>query len=443
MKNEQNISTQVRSFFPVLNKTRRNKPFIYLDSAATALKPTMVADAVAKYYNEYGVNIHRGPYTLSQKVTDAYEAVREKTARFINAPTSDQIIFTKNCTESINIISRSLARSYLKPGDEIVLTPLEHHANLIPWQEAAKLSGAVLRFLPVSAEGVLQGHAEKLHGHTERSGEKSEEKGGTSQMDSGCGGHNGYGSFITPKTKVVAITGMSNITGYIPPVAEIVSRAREAGALTVVDGAQLAGHTPVNMAEMGCDFFSFSAHKLCGPTGVGVLYGRKQALEMLQPANYGGGMISRVKLNSATYAGLPTRLEGGTPNIEGVLGFGAALDFLSGLGMEQVFIHESRLALMLREKSREVPGFELYGPKDASLCGGIVSFGIRGVHPHDVAALLDEEGIAVRAGFHCARPFIDHLGVIGTVRASFHVYNTPREVDVLVSVLSGVYEVFS
>ena len=400
----------VRADFPILKRTMRGKPLVYLDNGATSLKPDCVLDAERAYYTDLGANIHRGVYEFSEQATVAYDAVRAQTEAFIHAPDDGHAIFTKSTTESINLVAYGWALKHLKSGDEIVITEIEHHSNFVPWQAVAERTGAVVRFAPVAEDGTL-------------------ERGGVERT-------------LTGKTRLVAITAMSNVTGYIPPVSEIVAAAHAVGALVLVDGAQYVSHHPVDVAEWGCDFLAFSAHKMCGPTGVGVLYARENVLDSMDPFLFGGDMILKVKKEGTTYAPLPAKFEAGTPNIAGVIGFGAALSYLSNIGLEEIAAHEKELLAYAYERIGSIPGVIVYGPADLANRGGIFSFNIDDVHPHDVGTILDREGIAVRAGFHCAQPLMRVFGVFGTVRASFYVYNTREEVDLLAAGVDAVREIF-
>ena len=401
----------IRRDFPILSKTMRGKPFVYLDNSATSLKPQQVIDAAVHYYSDLSSNIHRGVYEFSELATAEYDAVRAATRTFINAPEDSHVIFTRGATEAMNVIAFGWGRRHVQEGDEIVVSELEHHANFVPWQTLAQERGAVLKFIPINPEE------------------------GTLEIDS-------LDEIISDRTKVVAISAMSNVTGYMPPLERILAAAKAHNALTVVDAAQLASHHRVDVAELDCDFLAFSGHKMCGPTGVGVLYGKTAALEDTDPFIYGGDMIVKVRKNRTTYKELPERFEAGTPNIAGVIGLGAAIEYLNGVGMEAIHRHEHALLAYAEEQIRSLSGLTIYGPRDLSLRGGILSFNVDEVHPHDTGAILDQEGVAVRTGFHCAQPLMQILGVPGTTRASFYLYNTFEDIDRLVAGIERVQRVF-
>jgi cysteine desulfurase / selenocysteine lyase len=404
------LGEQVRVDFPVLSQKMNGKPLIYLDSGATSLKPQAVIDSEIAYLTTLGATIHRGVYEFSQRATTQYDETREKLADFINAAESAEVIFTKSATEASNIIARSWGETYLRPGDEIVTTEVEHHANIIPWQEVSRRTGAVLRFVPIGPAGEIELEAVK--------------------------------SVLSDRTRLVAVTGMSNVTGYMPDLAAIAAAAHEVGALVVADGAQLVSHHAVDVQALDLDFLTFSGHKMCGPTGVGVLYGKRAHLEAMEPFLYGGDMIVRVKRDIATYKPIPDKFEPGTPNISGVIALGAAIDYLQGIGMEAIAAHEADLVEYALSRLAEIPEVTVYGPTDVRR-GGLISFNLGDIHPHDVGTVFDQEGIAVRAGFHCAQPFMRYLGIHGTVRASFYIYNTRSDIDALVTALGRVKEIFA
>ncbi|MFW5850521.1 MAG: aminotransferase class V-fold PLP-dependent enzyme [Spirochaetota bacterium] len=388
----------------------RGKPLVYLDNGATSLKPQSVIDAEIEYLRGISANIHRGVYELSERATNLFDEAREKVKRFIGASEEGEAVFTKGSTEASNIVAFAWGTKFLKPGDEILTTEVEHHANLIPWQEVSRRTGAELTFVELGPAGEITADAVE--------------------------------AALTDRTRVVAITGMSNVTGFMPPIAQISAAAHARGAIVVVDGPQLVSHYPVNVAELDADFLTFSGHKMCGPTGIGVLYGRKQILEEMDPLLYGGDMIVRVYRDRATYRGVPDKFETGTPNISGAIGLGAAVDYLSSVGMERIAAHEEEVLDYAVERLSAVDNVTLYGPRDVRQRGGILSFNVEGVHPHDVGSILDGEGIAVRTGFHCAQPFMRYLGTPGTVRASFYLYNRREDVDRLVAALARVQDVF-
>ncbi len=395
---------KIREDFPILKRKVYGKPLIYLDNAATTQKPRQVIQAITDYYEGYNSNVHRAVHKLSQEATRAYDEAHEKVASFISAKGMEEIVFTKNTTESINIVANALSKS-LKSGDEIVLTQMEHHSNIVPWQQAAKRTGAKLRFLEIDGNGKLK----------------------KQQIQ----------QIISKKTKVVAFTHVSNVLGTINPAKEIIAAAKEAGAVTVLDAAQSVPHMPVDVKELGCDFMAFSGHKMLAPTGIGVLYGREELLNTMEPLLYGGDMISEVSYSDAKWNELPWKFEAGTPNMEGAVGLGAAIDYLQKVGMDNIHEHEKNLTKIAMEKLSEIEGLKIYGPV-AERRGGLVSFSMEGVHNHDVSAMLDAQGIAVRGGHHCAMPLARLLGIAGTTRASFYLYNTAEEIEKLAAALETV-----
>ena len=401
----------IRKDFPILGQSINGRPLVYLDNAATTQKPRQVIGALTEYYETSNANIHRGIHTLAVRATEQYEAAREKTARFIGAPRTADIVFTRNTTESINLVARAWGDANVEEGDEIVLSLMEHHSNIVPWQLLCQRTGAQLRFAHVTDDG---------------------------QLDLA-----NLRSLLGPRTKLVSITHISNVLGTINPIAEIARMAHGAGALMLVDGAQSVPQIGINVAELGADFFAFSAHKMYGPTGVGVLWAREGILEAMDPFLGGGDMISVVREEDSTWADLPHKFEAGTPNIADVIAFGAAIDYLTCLGMEKVREHEQSLVRYTFEQLPSVPGLHVLGPGRAEASGGAISFVIDGVHPHDVATIADGFGVAVRAGHHCAQPLMRRLGVSSTSRASFGLYNEQREIDVLVEALRRATEVFS
>lgn len=401
----------IRNDFPILSRTMRGKPFIYLDNSATSLKPQSVIDAETAYYTQLSSNIHRGVYEFSERASLLYDETRNRVARFINAPENSHVVFTRGTTESINTVAYGWGLKHLGPGDEVVVSEIEHHANFVSWQQIAERTGATLKFIP------------------------AEPADGTLVLDE-------LESIITEKTRLVAITAMSNVTGFMPPVERILSRAKECGAVTLVDGAQVASHRPVDVSALGADFFAFSGHKMLGPTGVGVLWGRSEVLEDMNPFLLGGDMIVKVRRERTTFKDLPERFEAGTPNIAGVIGLSAAVDYLESVGMEAVHRHEQQLLSYALERAAEHEDLTVYGPSDVSVRGGVFSFNLEGVHPHDTGAILDQEGIAVRTGFHCAQPLMQVFGISGTTRASFYLYNTFSEIDRLFEAIARVRNVF-
>jgi len=396
-----------REDFPILKEKPMGRRLVYLDTTATSLRPKQVVDAIVEFYHRYNANIHRGKYWLSEVASELYDEAHKAVARFLGAEDWREVVFTRNTTESINLVAYSLGKMLkLGPGDEIVTTVSEHHSNMVPWQVLAKETGATLKYIPVNLDGTLKlSEAAKL---------------------------------ITPKAKIVAFQHVSNVTGTVHPVQELADMAKRAGAFVVVDGAQSAPHFPVNVRELGVDFYAVSAHKMLGPTGIGALWGKRELLEEMPPFITGGDMISKVTLKGATWNELPWKFEAGTSNIAGGIGFKAAVEYLERLGMERVLAHEREILEYAWERLREVPKLTLYGPEPRERLA-ILPFNIEGMHPHTVAKLLDERGICVRSGCHCAQPLAEAMGVPqGTVRASFYIYNTKEDVDALVDALKEV-----
>ena len=397
---------KIREDFPILQREiKSNIPLIYLDSAATSQKPHQVLDSISNFYRSQNSNIHRGIHRLAEEATASYEAARRRIAEFIQAPNPRQIVFTRNTTESINLIAHSWGRSTLSQGDLILATEMEHHSNLVPWQMLAAELGLRLEFIPLTS---------------------------TLQLDLEA-----YQKLLAEQPKLVTFTHMSNVLGTINPATEMTRMAQEQRAVVVIDGAQSVPHFPVDLKQIGADFYAFSAHKMCGPSGVGVLYGRMELLEKMPPFLGGGDMIKRVSLRQATYNEVPHKFEAGTPAIAEVVGFGAAVDYLSDIGMDRIQAHEKALIHYAVERLEEVPGVQVYSPA-VSNKGGVASFSIDVAHPHDVAQVLDREGIAVRAGHHCAMPLHEKLNLPATTRASFYLYNDSEEIDRLIE---GVYKV--
>jgi len=396
---------KIRQDFPILERRVHDKPLIFLDSAASSQKPLAVIEAMDHYYRTTHANVHRGVYTLSEEATEQYEGARKKIARFINAKASREIIFTRNTTESINLVAFAWGRANLRPGDEILLTESEHHSNIVPWQMIAREVGAQVRYIPVDARGYLA----------------------TSTLD----------TLLTKQTRIVGIASMSNVLGTILPVTEIIARAREVGALVLVDGAQGVPHLPTDVQALDCDFLAFSGHKMCGPTGIGVLWGRRDLLEAMPPFMGGGDMIRKVTFDGADWNDLPWKFEAGTPAIAEAIGFGAAIDYLNALGMPNVRAHERDIIAYALERLAEVPGLTIIGPDDPDRRGGVATFTLDNIHPHDLADILDHEGIAIRAGHHCAQPLHQKLGIPASSRASFYVYTLREEIDRLVD---GLYK---
>jgi cysteine desulfurase/selenocysteine lyase len=403
----------VRTDFPTLHQQVHGKPLIYLDNAATAHKPQVVIDAIGRFYERDNSNVHRGLHALSMRATDAYEGARARIAKFINATDSAEIVFTRGTTEAINLVASSWGSANLKSGDVILLTEMEHHSNLVPWQLIAQRTGATLRFVPVigkNAEGGLD--LEK------------------------------FDALLTPEVKLFAFTHLSNTLGVINPAAELCAKARTRGIVTLIDGAQSIGHMPVDVRALGCDFYAFSAHKMAGPTGIGALYGRLPLLNAMPPYQGGGGMIAQVDYHTARWKPSPERFEAGTPNFGDAVGLAAACDYLDGLDRAAIAKHDSELAAFAYEQLSTLPGIRLLGPKDARDRRGLVSFAFEGVHAHDVVTFADEDGIALRGGHHCNQPLMKKLGLTSTTRASFYVYNTPAEVEALVSSLRKILKFF-
>lgn len=402
------MNPSIREQFPILHQEINGHPLVYLDSAATSQKPRAVIEAVKHYYEYENSNVHRGVHTLGSRATDAYEGAREKVAKFINARRTEEIIFTRGTTTALNLVASSYARANCKEGDEIVITQMEHHSNLIPWQQVAKETGATLKYIPLQPDGHIElADVEKT---------------------------------ITNNTKIVAIAYVSNVMGLIHPVKQIAEIAHRNGAVIVVDGAQSTPHMKVDVQDLDCDFYALSGHKMCGPTGIGALYGKKALLESMEPIEFGGEMIDDVGLYESNWKELPWKFEGGTPIIAGAVGLGAAIDFLEQIGMDEIAHHESVLAAYATERLSEIDGLTIYGPAKRHV--GVVTFNLGDVHPHDVATVLDASGVAIRAGHHCCQPLMRWLEVSSTARASFYLYNNEQDVDRLVSALIQTKEYF-
>jgi len=401
---------RIRADFPILRREVHGHPLVYFDNASTTQKPKQVIDALVHYYEHYNANIHRGIHTLAEEATARYEETRQKVADFIGAPGPETIVFTRNTTESINLVSNAWGRKYLKAGDEIVLSVMEHHSNIVPWQLIAQATGAELRFIDIDEEGqFVWENVERL---------------------------------IGPKTKLVAITHMSNVLGTITPARRIAALAHMQGALVLIDAAQSVPHMPVDVQDLDCDFLAFSSHKMLGPTGVGVLYGRRELFEEMDPFLGGGEMIRRVRLEESTWNDVPWKFEAGTPNIGDVCAFAAAIDYLQGLGMANVRAHEVALVRAAMRRLASIPDVTIYGPESAEARGGVVAFNLQDVHPHDLGTVLDRHGVAVRAGHHCAQPLMHRLDVVAMGRASFYVYNTEEELDALVEGIEATKRLF-
>ncbi|MCT1227852.1 cysteine desulfurase [Lactococcus lactis] len=399
----------IKKDFPVLNQIVNDEPLVYLDNAATTQKPLEVLAAIKDYYENDNANVHRGVHTLAERATEKYEAAREKVRQFINAKSTKEVLFTRGTTTSINWVAQ-FAGQILQAGDEIVISIMEHHSNIVPWQEVAKKTGAILKFVYL--------------------------KDGQLDMDD-------LRKKITNQTKFVSIAHVSNVLGTINPVEEITKIAHEHGAYMVVDGAQSTPHMAIDLQKMGVDFFAFSGHKMMGPTGIGVLYGKEELLNQFEPVEFGGEMIDFVYESHSTWTELPWKFEAGTPNIAGAIALGAAIDYIQELGIDQIHQHEIELIDYLMPKLQEIEGLTIYGPKDNVKRGGLIAFNIEGLHPHDVATALDMEGVAVRAGHHCAQPLLNYLETSATARASFYLYNTKADCDKLVEALKKTKEFFN
>jgi len=399
----------IKKDFPVLNQIVNDEPLVYLDNAATTQKPLKVLAAIKDYYENDNANVHRGVHTLAERATEKYEAAREKVRQFINAKSTKEVLFTRGTTTSINWVAQ-FAGQILKTGDEIVISIMEHHSNIVPWQEVAKKTGAILKFVYL--------------------------KDGQLDMDD-------LRKKITNQTKFVSIAHVSNVLGTINPVEEITKIAHEHGAYMVVDGAQSTPHMAIDFQKMDVDFFAFSGHKMMGPTGIGVLYGKEELLNQFEPVEFGGEMIDFVYESHSTWTELPWKFEAGTPNIAGAIALGAAIDYIQELGIDQIHQHEIELIDYLMPKLQEIEGLKIYGPKDNVKRGGLIAFNIEGLHPHDVATALDMEGVAVRAGHHCAQPLLNYLETPATARASFYLYNTKADCDKLVEALKKTKEFFN
>ncbi|MFD2129732.1 cysteine desulfurase [Pseudogracilibacillus auburnensis] len=397
----------IREQFPILDQEVNGHPLVYLDSSASSQKPLQVIEAVDHYYRTTNSNVHRGVHTLGSRATDLYEGAREKVRRFINAKSTAEIIFNRGATTAINIVAQSYGLANVTKEDEIVITPMEHHSNIIPWQQVAKITGATLKYIPLQEDGTIS-------------------------LDD-------VRKTVTSNTKIVAIAHISNVLGTINPIKEITKIAHENGAVIVVDGAQSAPHLQVDVQDLDCDFYTFSGHKMCAPTGIGVLYGKQALLEKMEPVEFGGEMIDIVDMYESTWKELPWKFEGGTPIIASAVGLGAAIDFLTDLGMDNIVQHEEKLAAYALERLSEIEGLTIYGPKKRA---ALVTFNLDDVHPHDVSTVLDTEGIAIRAGHHCAQLLMKWLNTSATARASMYLYNTEDDIDRLVAGLLKTKEYF-
>ncbi|HAA5113012.1 TPA_asm: cysteine desulfurase [Listeria monocytogenes] len=401
---------KIRADFPILDQEINGKPLAYLDNAATSQKPKQVIEALTHYYEFDNANVHRGVHTLAARATDAYESARGKVAKFIHAREVAEIIFTRGTTSAINLVVDSYAEANIEAGDEIVISYLEHHSNLIPWQQLAKRKGAVLKYIELEEDGTISVEQAK--------------------------------KTIGEKTKIVALAHVSNVLGTITPIKEIAAIAHQFGAVILVDGAQAVPHMEVDVVDLDADFYAFSGHKMMAPTGIGALYGKRELLDAMEPTEFGGEMIDFVELYDSTWKELPWKFEAGTPIIGGAIALGAAIDYLAEVGLENIHAHEQALASYAMEEMSKIEGITIYGPKDASKRCGLVTFNLEGAHPHDIATILDEDGVAIRAGHHCAQPLMKWLDVSSTARASFYIYNTKEEIDALIDGLKLTKEYF-
>ena len=400
---------KIRKDFPILKRKINGKPLAYLDNTATTQKPRQVIAALTDFYSNHNANFHRGLHTLSEESTEAYEQAHEKVAKFVNAKSWNEIVFTRNTTESLNLLAYTLTRTNVKKGDEVLISQMEHHSNLVPWLYLSQKLGFTLKYIQVTSEGFLD--------------------------------LNSFQNQLSSKTKIVSLTHASNVLGTINPVKEIIKQAHEQDALFILDGAQSVPHFSVDVQKLDCDFLAFSGHKMLAPTGIGALYGKQEHLEKLEPFLLGGGMISEVFFDSATFNSVPWKFEAGTMNLGDGIAFGAAVDYLSNLGMHAVHAHEQELTQYAWNQLKDFPEIQVYGPEPKHRTG-VISFNLNGIHPHDIASLMDQEGIAIRSGDHCAQPLMRRLGITGSARASFYVYNTLEEVDRFISVLKNTIQVF-
>ncbi|MGM8137289.1 cysteine desulfurase [Enterococcus italicus] len=403
-------ASAIRNEFPILDQQVNDEPLVYLDNAATTQKPQAVLDVLNAYYHKDNANVHRGVHTLAERATYAYEAAREKVCAFIHANETAEVLFTRGTTTGLNWVARSYGDAFVKEGDEIVISYMEHHSNIIPWQQLAARKKATLKYIALTEEGTLDMNDAKKQ--------------------------------ITDKTAIVALAHASNVLGIINPIKELGELAHNHGAVLVVDGAQSTPHMAIDVQALNCDFFAFSGHKMCGPTGIGVLYGKRALLEQMEPIEFGGEMIDFVELYQSTWKELPWKFESGTPNIAGAIALGAAVDYLTDLGLDAIHEYEAELVLYVLPKLQAIEGLTIYGPQDPDKRTGVIAFNLDGLHPHDVATALDMEGVAVRAGHHCAQPLLTYLNVPATARASFYFYNTKADCDRLVEAIQATKEFF-
>lgn len=400
----------LRQEFPILDQVINDESLVYLDNAATTQKPEAVLQTIGSYYHEDNANVHRGVHTLAERATEKYEDAREKVRQLINAKEAAEVLFTRGTTTGLNWVAQSFGDAFVQKGDEIVISYMEHHSNVVPWQQLAKRKKAVLKYVPLTKDGFLDMTKARQQ--------------------------------VTDKTVIVAITHASNVLGVINPIAELASLAHDHQAVMVVDGAQAAPHMPVDVQELDADFYAFSGHKMCGPTGIGVLYGKRNWLEQMEPVEFGGEMIDFVHPYESTWTELPWKFEAGTPNIAGGIGLGSAIDYLNKIGLTDIYRHEKELVHYVLPQLQAIDGLTIYGPADPHDHTGVIAFNLDGLHPHDVATALDMEGVAVRAGHHCAQPLLEYLDVIATVRASFYLYNTKEDADRLVEAIKVTKEFF-
>ncbi|MBO0476189.1 cysteine desulfurase [Vagococcus sp. DIV0080] len=405
------LDDKIKQDFPILFQEVNDEPLVYLDNAATSQKPKAVTDSLVHFYEHDNANVHRGVHTLAERATSSYEGAREKVRAFIHAKSTKEVLFTRGTTTGINWLARSYGEAVVGSGDEILISQMEHHSNIVAWQELAKRKGATLVYVDLTEEGMLD------------------------MAD--------FKSKLSTKTKIVSIAHISNVLGVVNPIKELSALAHEVGATMIVDGAQAAPHMSIDVRDLDADFYAFSGHKMCGPTGIGVLYGKESLLEKMDPIEFGGEMIDFVYHDRSTWTELPWKFEAGTPNIAGAIGLGAAVDYLTEIGMEEIHAHEQELVAYVLPKLQQIEGLTIYGPKDPSQHTGVIAFNLDGIHPHDTSTALDMEGVAVRAGHHCVQPLLSYLGVQSTARASFYFYNTKEDADRLVEAIIATKEFFS